>query len=647
MYYYEVLVADSRYKSGAPLIYSSEELLGSLSVVSVPLRNRLVTGFINGQADKPPFAVKPIKTTLSQKTLPLHCLQLAEWLSQYYSTSLGEVLRLFAPSQTVIRRHTEAISEEPDQRLILDLDAPLTAEQSKALESIDNHPSTTVLLHGETGSGKTRVYLELAQKVLADGRSVIILVPEISLTAQMVMAVSKKLDRPAVVLHSELTVAQRKKIWFQILESGSPVVIIGPRSALFAPIPSLGLIVVDEAHEPAYKQEQSPRYLATRVASQLGLLTSSRVIIGSATPAVTDYYLAEKKDAVVSMGLQAVSGKKFKVAQEVVDLKDRKNFTKNSYLSNRLIMAVEQALAAKQQTIIYYNRRGSARIIICANCGWQLLCPNCDIPLVYHADDHLARCHICDHNHAPPNNCPDCGNPDIIYKSIGSKALVEIVQKLFPSARVMRFDSDNTPSERMENIYRQIHSGEVDVLVGTQLLAKGLDLPRLGLVGIIAAETSLSLPDFSAEERTFQLLYQVIGRVGRGHGQGKVIIQSYEPKNIIIKSAVTRDWNAFYEHTLAERQAFRFPPSSYLLKLVCRRATLKGAQNAAANFKQDLLAMGLPVEIAGPTPSFYARRGRYYYYQIVVKSKDRGYLQQMASDLPAGWTADLDPVDLL
>jgi primosomal protein N' (replication factor Y) len=647
MRYYEVLIGDSRYKSSAPLIYSSEEPLENLRVVSVPLRNRLVTGYIRAEADKPPFAAKPIKAVLGPKPLPHHSLQLAEWLSQYYVTSLGEALRQFGPSQAVVRRSDSALPAAADRRLILDLDAPLTPEQKQAIDAIEKHPSTTLLLHGETGSGKTRVYLELAQKALAEGLSTIILVPEIVLTAQMALAVSKKLGQEAVLLHSELTIAQRKKVWFRILEADSPVIIVGPRSALFAPIHNLGLIVVDEAHEPAYKQEQAPRYHANRVASQLGLLTSARVVLGSATPSLTDYYLADQKKAVINMGLQAVSGQKFEVEQEVIDLKNRRNFTKNNYLSNQMISAVERTLADKKQAIIYYNRRGSARIVICGNCGWQLLCPNCDISLVYHADDHQARCHICGHHQTPPGACPTCSNPDIIYKSIGSKTLAEMVEKLFPAAKVSRFDSDTPAGQRLEDVYQQVHRGEVDILVGTQLLAKGLDLPRLGLVGIIAAETSLSLPDFSAEERSFQLLYQIIGRVGRGHNEGKVIIQSYDPDNIIIKAAVARDWPAFYEHSLAERRDYRFPPFSYLLKLVCRRATLQGAQSAAQKLKNELLSLNLPVEIVGPTPGFYGRRGRNYYYQIVLKSKDRPYLQQLADGLPAGWSADLDPVDLL
>jgi primosomal protein N' (replication factor Y) len=646
MRYYEVLIADGRYHGSAPLTYSSEELLPNLSIVSVPLRNRYVSGYVIAEVDKPPFKIKSVKSQLSQKPLPYHCLQLAEWLRDYYASTFGEALRQFAPASTVIRRSSPA-PPELMPAIQLDTDAPPTPEQASAIDAINSHPSTTVLLHGETGSGKTRVYLELAAKVINQGRSVILLTPEIALTSQLAAVAAQKLSAEVVVLHSELTTAERKKIWFKILESSEPLVIVGPRSALFAPVESLGLIIVDEEHEPAYKQEQAPRYHAVRVASQLGLLTGSKVVLGSATPSVADYFIAKQRDSVIEMSAQAKTGQKFKVDLQVVDLKDKACFKKNAYLSDPLIAAINKTLSNNKQVLIYYNRRGSARIIMCDRCGWQMLCPNCDIPLVYHSDGHTARCHICGHHDTPPPQCPSCGNPEIIYKSIGSKALHQIVQKLFPSARSVRFDSDNLPGERLNEAYQAVASGEIDILVGTQLLAKGLDLPRLGLVGVISAETSLSLPDFSAEERTYQLLYQVIGRVGRSHAEDKVIIQSYDPGNIIIRSAAERDWSSFYEKVLQERQMFRFPPFSYLLKAVCRRATIKGAESAAAKLKQQFVSEGLPVEIAGPTPSFYGRRGKYYYYQLVVKSKDRKHLVRLAALMPAGWSADLDPIDLL
>jgi primosomal protein N' (replication factor Y) len=335
------------------------------------------------------------------------------------------------------------------------------------------------------------------------------------------------------------------------------------------------------------------------------------------------------------------------VDSEIIDIKDRANFSKNPHLSNRLIEATQSTLAAKKQVMIYLNRRGSARLILCSRCAWQSLCPNCDVPLVYHADEHLTRCHICGYKTRPPLNCPQCENSDIIYKSIGTKALIDGVAKLFPEYRVRRFDSDNASGERVHELYHRLRRGEIDILVGTQLLAKGFDLPKLGLVGVVAAETSMALPDYASEERSFQLLYQVMGRVGRGHGHGHVLIQTYDPNNVVVQAAINRDYASFYEHTLKQRRDFRFPPFSYLLKLVCRRASYNGGQNAAENLAKGLIAQKLPVEIVGPTPAFYGRRGRYYYWQIVVKSKQRDHLLKLAEMVPANWTIDLDPIDLL
>jgi len=649
MFYYEVYLADNHYHSSEPLTYASKDKLKPLSVVTLPLQKRMVTGFVVRQVSKPSFATKPVKTLLSSRPLPKQCLRLAQWLSSYYGVTLSDSLRQFTPVTTTIRRarpdYEQSITATPAVQIEFDL--PLSDDQNQAIKAISKSKSTTVLLHGGTGTGKTRVYLELAREILAAGRSVMLLTPEIALTTQLAAAVEQLLPHPTYVLHSQLPAAKRKKLWFAILETTEPVVIIGPRSALFAPVNNLGLIVVDEAHEPAYKQEQSPRYFALRAASQLGAISNAKVILGTATPSVADYYVAQRHKAVVEMKTLAIIHNHGEPLAEIIDIKDRKNFTRNPYLSNQLIEAMNKELADKKQVMIYLNRRGSARLILCNGCGWQLLCPHCDVPLVYHADKHSARCHICGFTQAPPLECPQCHNPDIIYRSIGTKALIENIAKLFPRYRLARFDSDNVAGEHINEVYGRLRAGEIDILVGTQLLAKGFDLPGLSLVGIVNAETSLALPDFTSEERAFQLLYQVMGRVGRGHSRGHIIIQSIDPANIVVKSALARDWHSFYKHALAERQAFRFPPFAYLLQLTCRRASESGAMDAAQNLKKKLAAKKLPVEIIGPAPSFYARRGKYYYYQLVAKSKNRANLLKLAKEVPADWTVDLDPINLL
>ncbi|HET7827813.1 MAG TPA: primosomal protein N', partial [Candidatus Saccharimonadales bacterium] len=520
MFYSEVLVADSKYRSAAPLTYASKDSLAPLSVVTVPLRSRAVTGFVLNEVGRPGFAVKEVKSLLSDRPLPYHCLQLAQWMAEYYAAPLSECLRLFAPSRPAIRQiKTEAL---PVPAVQMEMKTALTADQKRAVKQIEANPSTTVLLHGETGSGKTRVYLELARQSLKAGKSVILLTPEISLTAQLEAAAAAYLDQAPHVLHSNLSTAKRKQIWLELLQADQPQIVIGPRSALFVPLASLGLIVVDEAHEPAYKQEQTPRYNALRAASQLASLAGAKVVYGTATPLITDYYLADQRQAVVRMAKQALGGGLPDIKTEVVDLTDRANFGPNRYLSKKLLDDINTTLSAKKQVMLYLNRRGSARVILCKNCGWQALCPNCDVSLVYHADEHQAKCHICGYHLPPPVACPNCGNPDIIYKSIGTKALADQVEKLFPDKVVGRFDSDNVAGEQINEVYDKLLAGRIDILVGTQLLAKGLDLPRLGLVGIVSAESSLTLPDYTAEERTFQLLYQVMGRVGRGHSRGEV-----------------------------------------------------------------------------------------------------------------------------
>ena len=645
MYYYEVMPTDSRYHGDKPLTYSFEQDLPILCPVIVNVREHGSVGFVVGKTTKPKFSVKPIKSVVSNKPLPQHCLALAKWMQNYYSCSLSDALKQFAPANQSVPRELklEKIINSSGQ---IPINAPLTTEQKNAIKQINASKSTTQLLHGETGSGKTRVYLELTSQTIKAGKSVILLTPEISLTTQLIKAV-KDLGHPYYLLHSQLTSAQRKRLWLQILNDTKPAVIVGPRSALFAPVKDLGLIVLDEAHEPAYKQDQSPRYSTARVASQLGKLTGAKVILGTATPLVTDYYLAQSKGAVVRMQNQATSGSSADIYFTVVDLKDRTNFSRDQHFSNQLIDAIGQALSDKKQAMVYLNRRGSARLVTCTNCGWQLLCPNCDLALVYHADEHTARCHTCGYKESPPSNCPVCNKPDIIYKSIGTKALTENLIRLFPQARIKRFDSDNIKGERVDELYEELIEGKVDILVGTQLLAKGLDLPKLTVVGIVVAESSLSLPDYSSSERNFQLLYQVIGRVGRGHAKGKVIIQSYDPKSNLIKSAVDRNWLEFYKDLLAERRQFRFPPFSYLMRLECQRSTEAGASKAAQDLKAKLSSKGLAVEVIGPSPSFYSRRGDAFYYQLVVKSKDRDLLLDLAADVPAGWKIDLDPTDLL
>jgi len=426
------------------------------------------------------------------------------------------------------------------------------------------------------------------------------------------------------------------------------MVVIGPRSALFSPLHSIGLIVIDEAHETAYKQDQAPYYHATRVASKLVELHGAALILGSATPLVSDYYVAQVKHRpIIRMTQTAAATEIHDNLVTVVDLRDRSKFTKKSHLSDELIRSIETALQNGEQTLLFLNRRGTARVVFCDNCGWQAACPHCDLPLVYHGDTYIMRCHSCDYQAASPVSCPDCHNASVVFKSIGTKAIVDEITRLFPDARVMRFDTDNKKSERIEQHFDTVKNGEVDILIGTQTIAKGIDLPRLALVGVVIADTSLYFPDFSAQERTYQLLSQVLGRVGRGHRASRAVVQTYAPDSPLLKAIISKDWAQFYEKEIAERRTFTFPPFCHLLTVSCRRVSAAAAQKTAETFAQRLRTSGIKVQIEGPAPSFHEKVQGKFQWQLVLKAKDRGQLLRVIALLPSGWSYDIDPMNLL
>jgi primosomal protein N' (replication factor Y) len=332
---------------------------------------------------------------------------------------------------------------------------------------------------------------------------------------------------------------------------------------------------------------------------------------------------------------------------KVVSTLERSNFTKSAWLSGSLLKSISDALAHKEQSLVFLNRRGSARIVLCQVCGWQALCPKCDIPFTYHGDSHSLRCHSCGTSAQAPPNCPECQSTDIVYKGIGTKAIVEEINRLLPKARVQRFDTDNIKAERFESSFKTQQIKDIDILVGTQVLSKSLDLTQLSTVGVVNADSSLVFPDFSANERTFELLTQVTGRVGRGHRPGRVVIQTHHPESPLIKFAINKDYECFYEQELLERKQFFFPPFCYLLKLTCKRATQAGARKASHAFFEKLRTRVSGAEIIGPMPKLSEKSAGFYHWQIVVKARKRSVLTEIIKTLPAGWSYDVDPLDLL
>ena len=472
--------------------------------------------------------------------------------------------------------------------------------------------------------------------------------PEIGLTSQLATDFQKIFGERVVIIHSQLSESVRQKLWLTILKETEPLILIGPRSSLFSPVQKLGLVVVDEAHETSYKQDQSPYYHAAHVAAALTSFANAPLVLGSATPLVSDYFVAEQKQRpIIRMTQTATSTIQEQSRIKIVDLRDHSKFSKKPHISDELINAMQDTLARKEQVLLFLNRRGTARVILCENCGWQALCPHCDTPLVYHSDSHTVRCHSCDFKGRPPVSCPECKHAEIVFKSVGTKAIESEVKKLFPEARIQRFDTDNKKDERIEHHYEAVKSGDVDILIGTQTLAKGLDLPKLSLVGVVIADTSLFVPDFSSQERTYQLLSQVVGRVGRGHRKGLVVIQTYNPTSNLLQSVLNKDWDTFYATELDERKQFLFPPYCYILKLWCKRATQKGAEQAAAKLAQQLRRSHHKIIVEGPAPSFHEKNNNKYQWQLVIKARQRKELINVISDLPANWYHDIDPMNLL
>lgn len=646
MLYYHVWVRSVQYRGSEALTYHHAAPLAVGAIVEVPLRERNVLGIVIESVPKPSFTTKQITNVVGLPPLPGEIPRLAEWLREFYSTPVGVVTGQFLPQVVHIRYMANIIKLCGDGAAAsLSKQPPLTEEQRIALDVIQQ--PDTYLLHGRTGSGKTRIYLELASRALAAGRSVLVLSPEIGLTSQLAAAFRTAFGQRVMILHSRLTSKDRETVWLSILATSEPLVIIGPRSALFSPLRQLGLIIIDEAHDPAYKQEQAPYYHALRVAAQLRALHHATLVLGSATPSVTDYYLAQKRSKAIIRLKHVAVATKHEQSITIVDLRDRRQFPRTPHLSLALISAITGSLGRHEQALLYLNRRGTARVALCPLCGWQALCPHCGLPLTYHGDDFRLRCHICGYQQPAQSMCPSCGNTSLAYHSFGTKAIVEEVKRVFPEARVQRFDTDNRQAERLERQYDQILEGNVDILVGTQLLAKGLDLPRLSTLGVILADSSLYIPDYTAHERTYQLLTQVIGRVGRGHRRSQAVVQTYDPDSELLQAALADDWETFYNNEINERQRYLLPPFSHLLKLICQRQSALGAEKAATALKTKIMLQHPRLRIEGPAPAFREKSGHKYNWQLIVKSQNRPELLSLVSELPAGWSYDIDPANLL
>ena len=611
---------------------------------------------------------------------------------------------------------------------------PLTSDQQAVWMQIDQcfiddrHHAAKFLLHGVTGSGKTEIYLHSIERTLAEGNQAIVLVPEIALTPQTVARFAGRFPGRVTVIHSELNQGERYDVWRHIRD-GEFDVVIGPRSALFAPLPRLGLVIIDEEHEGSYKQDTEAWgsftvfYDARVVAHRLAEQTKSVLILGSATPSVDAYSAATSHTSTSHTGTSSTSapeqaqGKEFTLLEmprrvmghraidsainniddrvidnralttgtsdaqtgmpeqeasppvapvqfetlyaempvvELVDMRQELRAGNRSIFSRSLQSELHATLDAGEQAILFLNRRGTRTFVICRDCGHVVACKNCDVPLTYHERASVLVCHHCNQREEIPTTCPECESKRIKYFGSGTQRIEEFVSQIAPRARLLRWDADTTRRKGShEQLLQRFANREADVLVGTQMIAKGLDLPMVTLVGVISADTGLYLPDFRSGERTFQLLTQVAGRAGRSELGGRVVVQTYTPEHYAIQAAAQHDYAAFFQREIVFRREHGYPPIQRLVRLVYWDKKLEKAQEATEQMTamlryriQELGALGERTDILGPAPAFFARFRTYYRWQILLRGPEPAAILR-GLPIPFGWRVDVDPVTML
>jgi primosomal protein N' (replication factor Y) (superfamily II helicase) len=607
--------------------------------------------------------------------------QLLEFLtSQAQPVSVSELRKYIKCSPATIKalesRHLVSVEErrvrrDPLSQLGVTTSPPpvLTSSQQAAWGSIRDAMVTerrqsgqppVLLLFGVTGSGKTEIYLRALAQVVEAGKKGICLIPEIALTQQTVERFASRFPGRVAVLHSGLSLGEQFDEWQWILE-GNCDVVVGPRSALFAPLPDLGLIIIDEEHEWTYKQEdKSPRYHARDVAIRLAQLSGAGVILGSATPDIGsfhkakqgEYQLVELQERVTPRPSPQGAGRSALPEVSIVDLREELKAGNRSLLSRSLLAAMRETLAQGEQIVLFLNRRGTATFVRCRNCGFVFRCPRCSVALTYHSAEKRLICHRCRYSIPLPQSCPQCFRHDLRFLGIGTQRVEEEVRHFFPEARLLRWDRDViTKKYAHELLLKNFREHKADVLIGTQMIAKGLDLPEVTLAGIINADTALNFPDFRSSERTFQLLCQVAGRAGRGAKAGKVIIQTYSPDNYVIEAAARHNYVGLYYKEIDYRRQYNYPPFSQLIRMVhshsneelCRRE----AQRVYHLILDEKTRKNLSdCSVIGPVPAFALRaRGRYR-WQLFLRGADSTRMLSLLT-LPRGWTIDVDPVGMV
>lgn len=547
-------------------------------------------------------------------------------LSSYSLNKLIENGYLLTEDRVVYRYNTRSYIEESKN--------VLNDEQKNAFNKILNSDKKGFLLKGVTGSGKTEVYMNLVGETLKEGKSAIVLVPEISLTPQMIERFKGRFGKNVALFHSKLSQGERFDEWYRI-KRGEARLVVGARSAIFLPLDNPGIIIIDEEHENTYKSEQNPKYLTKEVAKFLSEIKGCKYILGSATPSIETYYealngkleLVEIKNRVSNRPLPQM---------EIVDMREELKSRNLSLLSRSLYNEMKETLERKEQIILFLNRRGFSSFVSCRSCGYVFKCPECDLSMTYHKNGYLI-CHYCGRAQREQKVCPECGSKYVKFFGAGTQRVEEEVKKYFPKARVMRMDVDTTRNkDSHENIYNAFKSGEGDVLIGTQMVSKGLDFKNVTLVGVLAADISLNIPDYRSSERTYQIITQVAGRAGRGEKKGKVVIQTYTPNNLSLQYAIENNYNDLYNEEIKVRKIMNYPPFStiFLINSISKdERKLKEFMNKVGESLRKLLDSRENIQILGPVPCIITKLKDNYRWQIIIKGNLDNKLKLKIKDI--------------
>lgn len=623
--------------------------------------NKKMTGFITKIYDSfpshcavPPEKIKQVsKIVDSEPLITQELLETAIWVSKYYLCTIGEAVNSILPSA---RRESSEQSFSFDSEISAGIRQNLSEEQKKAVNDIlahaEKNESSFHYLYGPTGSGKTEVFLQTAEQILKKNKGVIYLVPEISLTQQVVDSVVNRFGPQVAVLHSSLTQSQKLTQWKKILHRDARIV-IGARSAIFAPVPDLGMIIIDEEHDSSYKSGNTPRYHARQTAMYRASKLKIPLIMGSATPSVEAWHLMNcGKLLKHTLSKRLAGGEKPSI--KCINLNQS---VMQGCISEELKNEIETTLKEKKQAILFLNRRGFTHFFRCSTCGFEMKCKNCSVSMTFHKSENRLRCHYCGWHILPPSSCPKCGSLDIGYSGFGTEFIEAETAQKFPNARIVRVDTDSVSKKgELQNKIDAFKKGEFDIMLGTQMVAKGLNFPNLKTVGIILADTALHLPDFRATERTFSLITQVAGRAGRFFPDGKVFVQTYNPENQAISFACSANTEGFYDFEINQRKLLSFPPFSRLIRLVFRSSNQIKAQMTsedAANLIENLKIPG--VEILGPSECPLSKISQNYRFQLILRGEKIVPLQNAVRKLLFDYRhpqevyieCDVDPVSLL